>query len=107
AFLAKATPARATAKTFEALESRLALGVDLTTVKSLALVGVADNLIGGIELGKTRGSLGVLVVGVGVQLLGKLAERTLDLSGARLPPHAEHLIGVAHLTTPPISLPRA
>src|SRR5262249_8334881 len=41
-------PARAGAEALEALEARLALGVDLAAVERLTLVGVAENLIGGV-----------------------------------------------------------
>src|SRR5271165_5984730 len=40
---------------FEALETRLALGVDLAAVEGLALLVVADDLVGGVELGEARG----------------------------------------------------
>ena len=60
---------------FEALEARLALGVDLAAVEGLALLVVADDLVGGIELGEARGRLGIVLVGVGMQLLGELAGR--------------------------------
>ena len=63
------------AEPFEALEARLALGVDLAAVECLALVVVADDLVGGVQLGEARGRLGVVLVGVGMQLLGELADR--------------------------------
>ena len=65
----------AAADAFEALEARLALGVDLAVVEGLALLVVADDLVGRIELGETRGRLRVVLVGVGMQLLGELAGR--------------------------------
>jgi hypothetical protein len=52
------------AETFEALEARLALGIDLAAVKRLALVGIADDLVGRVELRKTRRRLRVVLVGV-------------------------------------------
>src|SRR5690606_37888619 len=61
----------------KALEAGLALGVDLAGVKLLALVGVAENLVGGVDLGKARRRLGIVLVGVGVVLLGELAKRAL------------------------------
>src|SRR6185437_4601964 len=45
-----AAPLRA--KTFEAVEARLALGVDLAVIERFALLIVAGDLISGIELGK-------------------------------------------------------
>src|SRR5262249_21360267 len=86
---AAARPA-AGAEAFEALEARLAFGVDLAAVKSLALVLLAQDLVGGVELGEAGGGLGVVLVGVRMQLLGLLPERTLDLRGAgglRYPKH--------------------
>ena len=38
----------------EALEARLALGIDLAAVERLALLLVADDLVGGVQLGKAR-----------------------------------------------------
>ena len=67
--------ARLPAEAFEALEARLAFGVDLAAVEGLALVVVADDLVGGVELGEARGRLRVVLVGVGMQFLGELADR--------------------------------
>jgi hypothetical protein len=86
----------AAAEAFETLEARLAVGVDLATVERLALVGVADDLVGGVELGKARGRLGVVLVGVGVMFLGEFAERALDLSRARTLGYPQDVIGVTH-----------
>ena len=66
------------AEAFEAMESRLALGVDLAAVEGLALLVVADDFVGGVELGELRGRLVVLFVGVGMQLFGKLAVGAFD-----------------------------
>ncbi len=52
------------AETFEALEARLALGIDLAAVERLALVGIADDLVGGVQLRKARRRLRVVLVGV-------------------------------------------
>src|SRR5262249_37300859 len=91
-------------ETFKALKARLALGVDLAAVKGLALLGIADDLVGGVELGETAGGLGVVLVGVRVQLLGELPERALDVRGACALGHPQHVIGVAHPCSPPGSL---
>src|SRR5262249_10479158 len=46
-----AARALAAAEALEALEARLALGVDLAAVERLALIFLAQDLVGGIELG--------------------------------------------------------
>src|SRR5204862_1021622 len=69
----------AAAKTFKPLEFRLALGVDLAAVEFLALLLVADDLIGGIDLGKLRLCLLISRVLVGMVLLGELPVGALDL----------------------------
>ena len=55
-----------------------ALGIDLAAIEGLALLVVADNLIGGIQLGEARGRLRIVLVGIGVQLLGELAVGALQ-----------------------------
>src|SRR5262249_30269056 len=87
---------RPTAEALETLEARLALGVDLAAVERLAFVLLAQDLVGGVELGEARGGLGVVLVGVRMQLLGLLPERALDLRGARAFRHPQNIIGVAH-----------
>ena len=97
--LARARPpaaARRRAEAFVALEARLALGVDLTVVERLALLVVAGDLIGGIELGEARGRLGIVLVGVGMQLLGEPPVGALDLGLARTLRYPQDLVGVAH-----------
>ncbi len=86
----------ASARTFEPLEARLALGIDLAAVERLALVRLAQQLMGGADLGELARRLGVVLVGVGMQLLGKLPERLLDVVLARRPRHPQDLVGVAH-----------
>ena len=44
--------AGAAAEALEALEARLALGVDLAAVEGLALVVVAEDFVGGVQLGE-------------------------------------------------------
>ena len=75
ALAAKAATPAPTAEAFKALEARLAFGVDLAAVEGLALVGFAEDLVGGIELGEARGRLRIVLVGVRMQLLGELAGR--------------------------------
>ena len=84
------------AEPFEALEARLAFGIDLAAVEGLALLGVADDLVSGVELGEAARRLRVVLIGVRVKLLGKLPERALDLRGARAFGNPQNLIGVAH-----------
>jgi hypothetical protein len=77
------TTARSRSKTLEALEARLAFGVDLAAVERLALVGIADNLVGGVEFGKTRSRLGVVLVGIWMQFFREPAIGALDVAFAR------------------------
>ena len=91
-----ACTARARAAAGKALKSRLALGVDLATVELFALGLVAKNLVGRIHLGKARGGLRIVLVGVGVMLLRKLAKGAFDRRRACAPLHPQDLIGVAH-----------
>src|SRR5262249_32896212 len=90
---ARPTPA---AETFEALETRLALGVDLAAIEGFALVRFAQDFISGVQLGKARGCLRVMLVGVRMQLLRLPAERTSDLGGTRGLRHPQDLIGLTH-----------
>src|SRR5262249_13587288 len=62
--LATEAAAGAGAKALEALEARLALGVDLAAIERLALFDVAHDLICGIELGEAAGCLAVVLIGV-------------------------------------------
>ena len=81
---------------FEALEAGLALGVDLAAVEFCALVLVAQNLVGGVDLGELR--LRLLVAGVLVRmvLLGELSVGALDLRLAGGAADTQHVIGIAH-----------
>src|SRR6185436_17566291 len=93
---AAARVAAGKAATRKTLESRLALGVDLAAIELLALVLVADDLVGGIDLGKACSRLRIVLGVVGVMLLGELAIGTLDRRSAGAPRHPQDLIGVAH-----------
>jgi hypothetical protein len=88
------TAARVAAR--KTLEARLAIGVDLAAIELLALVLVADDLVGGIDLGKARGRLRIVLVVVGMMFLGELAIGALDRRSAGAPRHPQDLIGVAH-----------
>src|SRR6476620_1171081 len=93
---ARTTGAAARVAAGKALEARLAFGVDFAAVKLLALVLVANDLVCGIDLGKARRGLRVVLVAVGVVLLGELAIGALDRRRAGAPRHPQDLIGVAH-----------
>src|SRR5215470_12331962 len=84
------------AKPLEATKFRLALGVDLAAIVCLALIFLAEDLVGRVHLGKALSRLGVILVGVGVQLLGKLSKCALDRGCIRILFHPQHFIGVAH-----------
>ena len=84
----------ARAKTLEA--ARLAVGADLATVELGALVGVADDFVGRVDLGELFLRLGIVLVLVGVVFLGELAEGLLDLVRARALRHAEYVVWIAH-----------
>src|SRR5262245_10303166 len=105
--LEAALPAEAAAgagpKPFKALEARLALRVNLAAVVSLALGGIAQNLISRVHFGKASRCPGVVLVGIGVQLLGELAEGIFDLRSTCTLRHPKHVIGVAHGQSPPSS----
>ncbi len=96
-----AATSRLRAKAFVAAEARLALGVDLAVVESFALLVVADDFIGGVKLGKARGGLGIVLVGVGMQLLGEPPVGALDIAFARTLRYPQNLVGVAHPSTLP------
>ena len=87
---------RADRRRRKALEARLAVGVDLAAVELLALVLVADDLVGRVDFGKARSGLRIVLVAVGVMLLGELAIGALDRRSAGAPRHPQDLIGVAH-----------
>src|SRR5262249_21541609 len=77
-------------------EARLALGVDLAAIEGFALVRLAQDFIGSVQLGKARGCPRVVLVGVRMQLLRLPAERTFDLGGTRCLRHPQDVIGVTH-----------
>jgi hypothetical protein len=81
---------------------RLAVGVDLAPVVLLALLGVADDVVGGGNLLELLlGGVAVGRVQVGMQLLGELAVDAANLLVGRIARHAQHLVGVlGHLQLP-------
>src|SRR5665213_399833 len=89
-----ATRLRAVA--FIAAKARLALGVDLAVDEGFALLVVAGNFIGRVQLGKTRGGLGIMLVGVGMQFFGEPPVGAFNFSLARTLRYPQDLVGVAH-----------
>ena len=86
----------ATAAAREALETDLAVGIDLAAVELLALFLVAEDFIGRVHFRKPLGGFRIVLVGVGMMLLGELAKGTLDRRSTGAPLHPQDLIGVAH-----------
>src|SRR5665213_503505 len=80
----------------KALKPWLAVGIDLAAIELLALVLVADDLVGRVQLGKPLRSLRIVLVAVRVVLLGELAIGALDRRSVGAPRHPQDLIGVAH-----------
>ena len=76
--------------------ARLAVGVDLAAVEGAALLLVAQNFVGRIDLGEFRLRLGVVGVLVGMVLLGELAERLFHIRLRGVLGDAENLVGIAH-----------
>src|SRR5262249_21129675 len=84
------------ARRLETVESRLALGIDLAAIERLALLLVAEHLVGGVEFGKLCRRFCVLLVGVGMQLFRQPPEGSFDLLLASRLLHPQDIIGVAH-----------
>src|ERR1051326_8446815 len=78
------------------VEARLAFRVYLARVEGLALLFIAQHLVGRVEFGELNGSPRILLVGVGMQLLRLPPERLLDLVRTSRLLHPQDLIGVAH-----------
>jgi hypothetical protein len=93
---ARARPRAAAESLAKALKARLAFGIDLAAVERLALVLVFEQFVRGIELGKARRRLGIVLVGVGMQLLGEPPIGALDVARARLAVEAQDFIGITH-----------
>src|SRR5262252_11123649 len=84
------------AKALETMEFRFAFRVYLTAIECLALILLAKDLVGRVDLGKALGRLRVVLVGVWVQLFGELAKRALDRCRICILFHPQYFIGVAH-----------
>ncbi len=92
-----ARPAERAAARVGAMEAapRLAGGVDLAAVELLALLGIADDLVGRrhlLEALLRRGAIGRIEVGM--QLLGELAIGAADVVLARSARHAQNHVGI-------------
>src|SRR5580704_18875132 len=98
--------AGAWAATGKALETRLALGVDLAAVERLALIIIGKQFVGGIQFGKTRRCLRVVLVSVGMQLLGESPVSALDVARTCLAVDPQHLVGITHPLSTPLQIRR-
>src|SRR5262249_1068704 len=89
------------AESLKALESRLAFGVDLAAIESLALALLPSHSVGRVQLGQARSRPRAVLVGIRMQLLRLPAEGALDLRSARGLRYPKNIVGVTH----PPSLP--
>ena len=82
----------------------LARGIDLAAVVLLALLRVADDLVGARHLLEAllRGDLRVSGVQVGMQLLGQLAIGAANVVFARVARHTQNHIGIIGHSSAPI-----
>ena len=88
-------PARAPAEAFELRRARLAFGVDFAAVVGGALLGVAENLVGGPDFREPILRPRLLAL-VGMVFLGELAIGRFDFAGAGRFGQPKNFIGVAH-----------
>src|SRR5580698_983100 len=86
----------------KAMEAGLALGVDLAAIERLALVLVLEDLVRGVQLGKARRRLRIVLVGVGMQLFCQAPIGALDVGRARFAVDAQDLIGITHPQATPL-----
>jgi hypothetical protein len=84
------------AEPFKALKTRLSFGIDFAAIEGLAFGRFAQNFVSGVQLGKSRRRLRVVLVRVRVQLLGLPPESALDLRGARVLRYPQGVVGVTH-----------
>src|SRR5690606_33223212 len=90
--------AGAGAETLETLEARLAVGADQPPVEIGASLLVAENFVGGVDLGKVLLCPGFPAL-VGMMLLREASERLLDVGGRRTPRDAQHFVRITHACT--------
>ena len=78
---------------------RLTLGtrlVDLAGVIALALVRIADDVVGRVDLLEALFRLWLARIEIGMRLLGGLAVGLADVVLASVGRHAQRLIGIGH-----------
>src|SRR5690606_22179970 len=88
--------ATAKAEAVGALEARLPLGVDLATVERLALLGIAEDLIGRVQFREAILGLGIVAILVGVMPLGEPPVGLLDVGFRSRRRYAQNVIRIAH-----------
>ncbi len=76
--------------------ARIAVGIDVAGVEFGALVLVAEHVIGGGNFLEALLGLGVARMGVGMMLLGEVAEGLFDFGFAGGLGHAQDFIGIVH-----------
>src|SRR6516162_10045159 len=92
----------AAAETFKAMETGLALGIDLATIERFTLVLVAYDFVCGVQLGEAGRRFGIVLVGVRMQFFCEPAIGVFDVARARLAIYAQDFVGIAH----PLKTPR-
>src|SRR5688572_16926940 len=70
--------------------------VDLAGVIALALVLIADDVVGGIDRLEARLGLGLARIEIGMRFLGGLAIGLADVVLAGIGRHAQRLVGIGH-----------
>ena len=88
---------------FEALETWLTFGVNLSAIKCFALVAVANNFVCGVEFSEVRCRLRIVLVGVRVQFFREAPISTLDIGLACTLGNPQDFVGVAHRIQTPVS----
>jgi hypothetical protein len=95
-------PGSASTSPSKASHGLSAVGIDLATIELRLLGGVSQDVEGRADLLETLFSGRIAGIGVGVELLGELAERLANLVGARTARHAQHLIGITRQEDGPL-----
>src|SRR5690606_9933176 len=85
----------------ELLEARPAGAIDFAAVEGLALLLVANDLVGLVGLGKALLGLRIVRILVRMVLLGQPAIGRLDVLVRGCPGHAKHVIGITHICSLP------
>ena len=92
----------ACAETFKAAETGFPLGIDLATIERFTLDLIAQQFVGGVQLGETGRRFGIVLVGVGMQFFCEPAVGVFDLACARLTIYTQDFVGITH----PLATPR-